>query len=470
MADAAGPAVTVTVPPVPDGASPYKSYRKVVDGIDGTLRGGHAVLGTFADPGATIAVAAGSLLLAVDQALVRWDHAHGTGERYPVMSADVTLHLADGDGLRQLWRRSFARARSASGPAALAQLRRHLAAHPPPGAQVTVIGEGPGAANLNDAPCAWCGTRVPKEQGRVHGRGETARVTHAPGRCPARPAADGDACELCGITMAARRGSRRVITQAGSARWITAHHEHLACTTRPQPSWEQEQEEARQHRELQRTAAAAGEKNAAARRRQERDRAARQAAGAEQARAAALTRVSREACQLYDKGLGAGWRARLSECTDGLSDETTATCWTVESYPQGAHATMTADGDAGGDLPAVGQEEYWHLPDARAAYRRLRYQPGRDTAPAAGGPEDRAVGCPGPDVPHCDNCGALAPAAGSWMTASLGRACDTSCYDAMADAQGAHSRRHHGLHGRSPATRGQLQASRTPGPHAAGMS
>ncbi|MCI2421109.1 hypothetical protein MOQ72_27065 [Saccharopolyspora sp. K220] len=50
--------------------------------------------------------------------------------------------------------------------------------------------------------------------------------------------------------------------------------------------------------------------------------------------------------------------------------------------------------------------------------------------------------CPGLDVPHCDQCGTTT-AAGGWMAASLGRACDIDCYDAMADAPGDHAIQHH---------------------------
>lgn len=449
--------VAVTVPPVPAGASPWKSYRKILRDLDESRRGAYALQGPFAEPGDRLAVPEGTLIAAVDQRHVRWDTNHDTGERYAVMSAHVTLYLAGGDGeLRQLWHRSFAQAKSAAGPAALTQLRKHLDARPVPSGEITVLNEGPGIPNLEETPCAWCGTAVRKEQGRVRGRSDTARVTHVPGQCPPQSIADGTPCERCGITMASKHGDRRVIIdQPGRARWITAHHDYLNCTRSTLLSWEEIQDDIAAAEELQRSrreqaaAAAKRRETAAARRaarKREKEKAARAAAEAEQSRAATLARTARQTVSLNDKGLGAGWRARLEECADTLSDGTTTTCWTVTAYPGTALAGPSGEGE-GDWLPDGGSDDtYWYLPDARRAYRELRWSPDGPVAPPRFRPQQRTSsgpGCPGTDVEHCDHCGADTPEPGGWMSASLGRACGTDCFDAMADAEGAHARRYH---------------------------
>ncbi|WP_439681682.1 hypothetical protein [Embleya sp. MST-111070] len=57
--------------------------------------------------------------------------------------------------------------------------------------------------------------------------------------------------------------------------------------------------------------------------------------------------------------------------------------------------------------------------------------------------------CPGPDVDHCDNCGATAPddedefLRFDWMVANFGLACGTHCYEEMSNDSGEHARRHH---------------------------
>ncbi|MFE3205834.1 hypothetical protein [Embleya sp. NPDC059237] len=57
--------------------------------------------------------------------------------------------------------------------------------------------------------------------------------------------------------------------------------------------------------------------------------------------------------------------------------------------------------------------------------------------------------CPGPDVTHCDNCGATEPDDEDqflrldWMSANFGLACGTECYGAMSNDSGEHARRHH---------------------------
>ncbi|MEV8344505.1 hypothetical protein [Streptomyces niveus] len=83
---------------------------------------------------------------------------------------------------------------------------------------------------------------------------------------------------------------------------------------------------------------------------------------------------------------------------------------------------------------------YFLLADARAEYRYYRYQD--EQYRPSFRPRIGSVPCPADRSVHCDNCGSTV-AVGGWMSASLGRACGTDCYDAMADQRGAHARQHH---------------------------
>ncbi|MDX3026183.1 hypothetical protein PV666_51270, partial [Streptomyces acidiscabies] len=117
--------------------------------------------------GATVAVWPGTVLLVVDQRIVRWERAYTTYDTYPVLDADVALLLVLPDAtLKPLWTRHFKTARGAFGPTGLGQVRKHSAAHPVPGdggADKLVVREtapGPGRPNYKSGPCRWCGETV----------------------------------------------------------------------------------------------------------------------------------------------------------------------------------------------------------------------------------------------------------------------------------------------------------------------
>lgn len=101
------------------------------------------------------------------------------------------------------------------------------------------------------------------------------------------------------------------------------------------------------------------------------------------------------------------------------------------------------DADAGGTTTV-----YLAEPEAQARWQELVAEH-QAHSPRVRHPEfpefdeddDTDDDCPGLNVPHCDECGSTT--GHRWMTASLGTACDIDCYDAMADAPGAHATRHH---------------------------
>lgn len=128
------------------------------------------------------------------------------------------------------------------------------------------------------------------------------------------------------------------------------------------------------------------------------------------------------------------------------------------------HIFHSDDGQKLGMLWEVTTEEWYKGEDgdysestrtARTAEQaRILYRDAVAAAtpkPPAARPRPADEDCPGPDIEHCDHCGALAPAnewleGMGWMSASLGTACSIACFDAMSDDQGRHARHHHHHH------------------------
>ncbi|MFF9901335.1 hypothetical protein [Streptomyces longispororuber] len=430
--------VRVDVPAVPDGADVHRSWRQVVTGLDERGEGRAAVLGPEVGHGAVVQTAPGVLLLVVDRHITGWGEGYRTGKAYPLMDAAVTLLLVQGDGtLERLWARHFKTAKGAFGSAGLAQLRKHLAAHPPAGKlPLDVVDPGPGRPNYQDGRCRWCAAVLPKGQGVLVGHGPEAQVEHRR-ECPPTPADPGVRCALCGGSVAPGT-ARAVVVREGEGRREVRHTGSCA----EHPSYEEYQERAARQRAAEeelRAAERAAEKERARRReaaaekrraaREEKERAARAAAEVTRARVESLAVVETLGRQeLFNKGLNPyGERARLVEVSARLEDGEPAVWWVVEVYGGGVE-----DDDRGG--------RYFLLEDARSEYQRYTYEKERyEPAPR---PRAGAVPCPADGAQHCGNCGATSAPAG-WMVASLGLACDVDCYDAMANDPGAHDLRYH---------------------------
>ncbi|MEV7157140.1 hypothetical protein AB0N77_21325 [Streptomyces misionensis] len=430
----------VTIPAVPDGADVHRSWKRVLTGLDDKATGDAAVLGPEVGHGAVVETVAGALLLVVDQHITGWSQAYYGGKSYPLMDAAVSLHLVQDEGtLQQLWARHFKTAKGAFGAAGLGQIRKHLAAHPPAeDLPLTVVDPGPGRPNFRPGPCRWCAAVLQEGQGVLVGRGEAAQVEHRR-ECPATPAEPGAYCARCGKS-AAPGSARVVVVREGVGRREIQHTGR--CEDHPSyEEYEQRQAEQRAEEDARRAAERAAEEKRAKQRaaaaekrrlaREAEDKAAKEAAEATRARVESLAIVEETSrTELCDKGLNRyGERLRLVEITAVLSDGFPATWWEVTAY--GGH--LEDDDDRGG--------RFFLLADARDEYRRYEYQP--EPYRPRRRPRVGAVPCPADGAKHCDNCGTTS-APGGWVNASLGLSCDSAdCYDAMADARGAHARQYH---------------------------
>lgn len=432
--------VRVTIPTVPDGADVHRSWRRVLEGLDERAQGDAAVLGPEVGHGAVVETAPGALVLVVDQHVTGWGEPYYGGKKYPLMDAAVALHLVQGDGaLKLLWARHFKTARGAFGAAGLGQLRKHLAAWPPAAElRLTVIDPGPGRPNFRPGPCRWCAAVLQKGQGVLVGRGEDAQVEHRR-ECPSQPAEPGTYCARCGVSVAPGT-ARVVVVREGLGRREVQHtgrcedqlsyeeYERRQAERRAEEEARRAAEKAAEEKRAKRLAAAAEKRRLA---REAKERAAKEAAKATRARVESLHVVEETGrTELYDKGLSPyGERMRLVEITAVLADGAPATWWEVTAYG----GLLEEDDDRGG--------RFFLLADARDEYRRHEYQP--EQYQPRRRPRVGAVPCPADGAKHCDNCGTT-KTVGGWMTASLGLACDVDCFDAMADAPGAHATLYHG--------------------------
>jgi len=432
--------VRVTVPAVPGGADLYRSWRRLVTGLDEHETGEDAVLGREAGHGAVVETLPQALLLVVDQHVTGWDHHYVTGERYPQLDAVLTLHFVQDDGtLKKLWNRHFKTAKGAFGSAGLGQIRKHLAVRPQPSeVPLVVVDPGPGVPNLKPGVCRWCAEPLAKGAGVLAGRGRDAQVEHRR-ECPWTLAEAGSVCALCERPVAPRT-ARVVVVREGAGRREVRHqgpcdgqlspeeYERRAAEQRADLDRLEELRRAEEAKAARRKAAAAERRRAA---KEEKEKAAKALAEATKERVARLDVVEAPRSRdLYDKKLSpSGERMRLTETRVRLSDGEEAVWWDVVTY--GGYAGE-GDDDRGG--------RYYRLDDARWTYQQYSYQ----EEPYQRRPRERvgAVRCPEDGARHCDNCGTTV-SVGGWMSASLGLACDTDCYTAMSDAPGAHAARYH---------------------------
>lgn len=431
--------VRVQIPVVPDGADVHKSWRRVVEGLDEQADGARAVLGPEVGHGAVVETAPGALLLVLDQHITGWAEPYYGAKPYPLTDAALTLYLVQVDGtLKSLWFRHFKTFKGAFGAAGRGQIRKRLETFPPPaGVEVRVIDPGPGRPNFNAGPCRWCTEHISEGAGVLNGRGPDATVEHRTA-CPARPAAPGSHCELCGGSVAlgtaqlvvVREGEgRREVRHTGSCAAHPSYEEYEEQQARwraTEDQWRADEAAADKKRAVKREAAA--EKRRVAR--EAKEAAEREAAAAMQARVESLKVVEVTGRQkLFDKGLNPyGERMRLVEVSAVLEDGEPACWWEVTAY--GGRMEGDVD-DRGG--------RFFRLPDARAEYQWHKYEPEQYRPRAR--PRVGDVPCPADGARHCDNC-ATTEAAGGWMSANLGLSCP-DCYDAMADSRGAHAALHH---------------------------
>lgn len=140
--------------------------------------------------------------------------------------------------------------------------------------------------------------------------------------------------------------------------------------------------------------------------------------------------------EVYGLGGGrSGNQVTLSRTRFALADGSDAELFTVANE----WWDVGEDADAGGE-----STHYTTEAPARAEYARQSAE--LQEPPQATKPPEWP--CPGPEEPHCDNCGRpepyneFIPQLG-WMYANLGRACGPDCYDAMSDAPGEHAARFH---------------------------
>lgn len=364
----------ITVPPLQNTAT---GWRKTITAV-GTAKGGAAIEGAWLEPGDTVDLTAGTLVLAIDKITTGWDHAYRTGERIPVQNATVAIHLVSAqDGLRPVWNQYYKSSKSAFGATTMKKIAALIQQHPAPLGAVTVVVESR-RPNRHEGRCRWCRATLYKGLGHLAGHGDSIQMEHYQ-KCPPRYAASGTPCTLCGVTITAGSDAApadRVMVREGDGRWETRHADRVGCVSTPPESHEERTARlaaAREaanaaHAEALRKQREADEKKA--QRAQARRAAAQAAEAAEAARVAELGEVGRLAKNLNDKGLGDGLRAALDEITVSLSDGTGTTRWAVRVYAPGSGWTGE-DGDPGDDE----QTEYTRKADAQAAYRAMKFQP-----------------------------------------------------------------------------------------------
>lgn len=432
--------IDITVPPTPAGLHRAACWRKTVTALDTDRKGGFAVEGEFLHAATVVKLTAGTLIVAVDKATTGWTQDYYTGKHVALEDATVTALLADPqapDGLRELWSRHYKTAKSAFGATTIRKLTALLVEYPAPNGPVTLVTDAR-RRNTKAGACRWCKEHLPADYGHIAYDDHTL-IEHWQ-KCSFRPAANGDTCALCGVTVATEQ-AQVVMVREGTGRWETQHRSRWGnrdCRVDPYPSFEEQRAERRAAAEAEAKEKARKEKEAAKReaRKAERDAAEEAAHLAEQDRVARLAVVATETDELYSKALGESRRATLTENLHTLEDGTTTTDWTLT-------IESTDSGWNGEDYdPEPGTEtRYTRLAEARSAYQGKRYTPPapRRTfrAPRAAEPAT----CPTPNVTHCGNCGTT-QAIGGWMSASLGTSCP-ECYDDMADGHGDHDLRYH---------------------------
>lgn len=363
--------VTVTVPPVPDELHPAACWRRTLTSLNPEERGGRVVCGEWLRAGDSVAVPAGTLVVAVDKATLGWDVHYKTGRRYAVEDATVTVLLAQKDGLTVAWTRHFKQAKSAFGATTMRKLEQLLQQHPAPEGTVTVLHEAR-RPNSKDGRCRWCRYTVDAGRGHLVGHGAGAEVEHYKDCPPAGQVTTGEVCARCGVTVKEYQ-ARRYHKRDGSGETEVRHTpvDGRTCLERPVPSAEEQAAADAERRRAEQAAFVEWKQEIAAEKARADAKKAKKDArhAAEQARVAGLKTIKRASKTLANKNLGNGLRARLVEHTDTLEDTTTTTRWTVETY--GVDTGWTGE-DYDPD-PGTGKE-YTRKEDARAAYRELKYQ------------------------------------------------------------------------------------------------
>ncbi|MFE3609769.1 cell envelope integrity protein TolA [Streptomyces goshikiensis] len=420
---------------MPEGADLYRSWRTVLIGVDDAVDGAEGVQGEDVEAGARIETMPGSLLLVVDQSVTGWSETYYSGKRYPLMDAALRLALITDDGsLKDLWTRHFKTAKGAFQSAGRAQLRKYLSAHAPAEAlTVRVVSAGPGRPNLKSGPCRWCGETLPEKRGVLVGRGTGALLEHR-SSCPARSVVTGTPCARCEVP-AAPGTAHNVMVREGGGRWEPRHVGR--CENHPSLAEHRLQLEKRQAaKEVEREAEVAQQRKKEERRRKAADKRAQRAAVERAAANDLKQRVESlgvlqvlSTTELFDKGLSPSERMRLVEVSAVLTDGAEATYWEVAAYG-GHHGEDWGKDDRGG--------RFYLRDDARHEYQRYSWEP----EPYVPRRRWEPMPCPSDGAKHCGHCGS-AESVGGWMIASLGLACDSDCYTAMADGRGAHDRRYH---------------------------
>ncbi|MFE3504206.1 hypothetical protein ACFXPX_04490 [Kitasatospora sp. NPDC059146] len=401
---------TFTVPTVPSGLHPASCWRKTITALDLAEPGGKAVQGQWLQHGDTVTLPVGALVVVVDKATTGWAEAWSNGESYVKKDATVTVHRVGQD--EPVWTRHFKQARSAFGDITRRKLQALLDAEeiPQDGPEVVHAVRRP---NHIAGPCRWCGAHLPVSFGHLVGHGDDMEIEHHE-KCPAKPAASGEVCELCGVAVVVGQ-AEQVLRRDGSGHWTVLHHtdrysypRKRLCEIAPVPSPEEQQAAAASRRAAEK---AAREKEQAAELRRADNRRKNlekklAAERAEQDRVAGLKTVSRTTKPVFDKGLGQGRRATLEEHTDLLEDGTSTTRWSV-------HVSYSGSGFNGEDYdPDEGTEQsYSTKREAQTHYRTLQWEP-----------EPRRERPSGPPCDNCEQPGARHPRHDS--SGIAGRVCD----------------------------------------------
>ena len=383
----------ITVPPVPEGKD-RSSWRRFLTGMDPSKDKSFRALGPWLQAGDLVEVPEGSLVLAVDRALRGFKDEFVPRDRYtrgfripkqiPQKDATVTVYLAAGGELVELWSRQYINGNSAFGATTTKKLAALLDQHPVPEGGPAVLHEAR-RPNIHEGKCRWCAVHISAERGHLVGHGEETVVEHYE-QCPAQsvPREPDGVCALCGVEVVPHQAQMHLVRD-GSGTWEIRHNptynDRKTCLEQPVAS-PQEQRAAQEERdriarEARQAARAEEERKEAKKReaREKRQRKAREAREAEAARVAGLKRVDRKTTGVYDKGLGDGMRARMLEHLDTLEDSTTTKCWTVETYYEGLlGANEYGDYDEGSIDTTYGPVD--DKEDAHAHYRTFTFQPG----------------------------------------------------------------------------------------------
>ncbi|MCU4750232.1 hypothetical protein [Streptomyces sp. G-5] len=367
------PTRRVLVPRLRPEADAHRALRLVMAGLP--EQGAHlsTTPGTRVEAGAELLLADGALLLDAEYWLTGFGRNYDTGKSYPMHRVRVAVHVADAGvdgGLRELWHRDFAQAKSASGSAVAKQLAKWLAKYPAPAGDAQIIGPGQSRPNFKRGACRWCGGEVREKDGALVGWGPGAELEHTP--CPPRPVETGEVCEDCERPVVAHQ-AHRVMVREGEGRWAVRHRGMgmAPCSESPRPTpqeWEaaqqREQAQAEKRRAAEQQRAKQRAKKAAAKAAKE--AAVREFAAESERRVAVHGVVAVVATeQLYDKGLRpCGERMRLTEERLRLGDGSEVTRYQVTAY--GGAGTVSQSG-AGGT--------YYLLADARAEYKEYEWSP-----------------------------------------------------------------------------------------------